>query len=159
MIMRSRVISVSRSRSRVTDCRNSRYSALTVRASSSAAKASAFSRRGRKRKTGRRQPDSRRLRDRAGLRERSDRVFAEMTRCAKRLKRNKRQAIAAGQVLLAALATVWVNRAAFAQSTALTVPQSIRFEHAVIIERLTKETARAGATGVVAQKRAGIVIV
>jgi hypothetical protein len=58
-----------------------------------------------------------------------------------------RQAIAAGQVLLAA-----VDRAAFAQSTALTVPQSIRFEHAVIIERLTKEAARAGATGVVAQK-------
>jgi hypothetical protein len=65
---------------------------------------------------------------------------------------NKRRAIAAGQALLAVLAIVWVDRAAFAQNTALTVPQSIRFEHAAIIERLTKEAARAGPTGVVAQK-------
>ena len=58
-----------------------------------------------------------------------------------------------GPVLLAISAILWVaNAPAFGQSNALTVPQSIRVEHAAIIERLTKEAARADATGVVAQK-------
>jgi len=58
-----------------------------------------------------------------------------------------------GPLLLAISAILWVAAApAFGQSNALTVPQSIRVEHAAIIERLTKEAARADATGVVAQK-------
>jgi hypothetical protein len=57
-----------------------------------------------------------------------------------------------GRLLLALAVICVVNAPAFGQSNALTVPQSIRFEHAAIIERLTKESARANVTGVVAQK-------
>jgi hypothetical protein len=58
-------------------------------------------------------------------------------------KMNQRQTIICAGVLLAILATTpGINRAAIAQSSHLVVPQSIRFEHAAILERLTKEAAK-----------------
>jgi hypothetical protein len=65
----------------------------------------------------------------------------------------KKRTYTVRRLLVAIFALIWVGNApTFGQSNALTVPQSIRLEHAAIIERLTKEAARTDATGVVAQK-------
>jgi hypothetical protein len=68
-------------------------------------------------------------------------------------KMNQRQTIICAGVLLAMLApTPGINGAALAQPSHLVVPQSIRFEHAAIIERLTKEAAKSGVSAAIAQK-------
>jgi hypothetical protein len=66
---------------------------------------------------------------------------------------NQRQMIIGASVLLAMLAAIpTIETAAFAEASHLAVPQSIRFEHAVIIERLTKEAAKSGVAAAIAQK-------
>jgi hypothetical protein len=63
-----------------------------------------------------------------------------------------------GRLLLATFAVICVASApAFGQSNALTIPQSIRFEHAAIIERLTKEAALPTAPGMVARKALAVI--
>ena len=61
-----------------------------------------------------------------------------------------KKAIIVGAVALAMLPAV-VNRAN-AQSSHLMVPQSIRYEHKTIIDRLTKEAGRSGVAAAVAQR-------
>ena len=66
---------------------------------------------------------------------------------------NQRQPIICAGVLLAMLAPIpAIDGAALAQPSHLTVPQSIRFEHAAIIDRLTKEAAKSGVSAAIAQK-------
>jgi hypothetical protein len=66
---------------------------------------------------------------------------------------NQRQTIICAGVLIAVLApTPGIDKAALAQPSHLMVPQSIRFEHAAIIERLTKEAAKSGVAAATAQK-------
>jgi hypothetical protein len=66
---------------------------------------------------------------------------------------NKTQGITIAAILLAMLAPIpAINGAALAQASHLIVPQSIRFEHAAIIERLTKEAAKSGVSAAIAQK-------
>jgi hypothetical protein len=66
---------------------------------------------------------------------------------------NQRRTIICAGVLLAMLVpTPGIDGAALAQPSHLAVPQSIRFEHATIIERLTKEAAKSGVSAAIAQK-------
>jgi hypothetical protein len=64
-----------------------------------------------------------------------------------------RKGIIFAGILFATLAPIpAINGAALAQASHLMVPQSIRFEHAAIIERLTKEAAKSGVAAATAQK-------
>jgi len=66
---------------------------------------------------------------------------------------NQRQIVICAGVLLAMLAPApGIDTAALAQPSHLAVPQSIRFEHAAIVERLTKEAAKSGVSAAIAQK-------
>jgi hypothetical protein len=68
-------------------------------------------------------------------------------------KMNQRQTIICAGMLFAMLApTPGVDMAALAQPSHLAVPQSVRFEHAAIVERLTKEAAKSGVSAAIAQK-------
>ena len=66
---------------------------------------------------------------------------------------NQRQTIICAGLLLAMIApTPGIDTAALAQPSHLMVPQSISFEHAAIVERLTKEAAKSGVSAAIAQR-------
>jgi len=66
---------------------------------------------------------------------------------------SQRQTITCVGFLLAMLAPIpGIDTAALAQPSHLMVPQSIRFEHAAIVDRLTKEAAKAGLSAAIAQR-------
>jgi hypothetical protein len=66
---------------------------------------------------------------------------------------SQRQIIICAGVLFALLAPIpGVDKAAIAQPSHLAVPQSIRFEHAAIVERLAKEAAKSGVSAAIAQE-------
>lgn len=66
---------------------------------------------------------------------------------------NERRTIICAGMLLAMLGPVLgIDSVAIAQPNHLAVPQSIRFEHAAIIERLTKEAAKNGVSAAIAQR-------
>jgi len=66
---------------------------------------------------------------------------------------NQKQTLICAGVVLAMLAPIsGIDTVALAQPSHLMVPQSIRLEHAAIIERLTKEAAKSGVSAAIAQK-------
>jgi hypothetical protein len=68
-------------------------------------------------------------------------------------KMTQRQTIICAELLLAMFAPIpGIDTAALAQTSHLMVPQSIRLEHAAIVERLTKEAAKGGVSAAIAQR-------